>query len=49
MPRLNEDASVDAGTIDRRRNRNWIEVRRNNVRIDKGHSRKRSQIRRPHD
>ena len=33
----------DAGTIDRRRNRNWIEVRRNNVRIEKGPRRQRQK------
>ena len=40
---LNAGFSSDAGTIDRRRNRNWIDVRRNNVRIEKGHRRQRQK------
>ena len=35
--------SQDAGTIGRRRIRNWRDVRRNNVRIEKGHRRQRQK------
>ena len=46
---LQYDIGYDAGTIGRRRNRNWRDVRRNNVRIENDHRRQGQMKQRQND